>query len=92
MYDYVWLCMTMYDYVWLCITMYDLRLVMMFIVETENKNPNVRKHDLQQDAKIKDNILNTKTTNIKFYIMYWLDFKIWVKAKCQIHCKIYLEI
>ena len=67
-----------------------LRLVMMFIVETRNRTPHVKKHDLRQSAKIKDGIWNAKRTNSKLYIMYWLDLKIWIKAKSQICCMIYL--
>ena len=42
----------------------------MFIIETGNsRNANVNKHDLRQSAKVKNNILNTKMTNIKLYKM-----------------------
>ena len=34
----------------------DLRPLMMFIVETGNRNPHVKKHDLRQSAKIKDDL------------------------------------
>ena len=48
----------------------DLRPLIMFIVETGNRNPHVKKHDLRQSAKIKDDIWNAKTTNVKLYIMF----------------------
>ena len=34
----------------------DLIPAMMFVVETGNRNPRVKKHDLQQRTKIKDDI------------------------------------
>ena len=43
----------------------DLRPLMVFIVETEKRNPHVKKHDLRQSTKIKDDISNAKTTNVK---------------------------
>ena len=43
----------------------DLRPAMMFLVETGNRNPHVKKHDLQQSAKMKENIWNAKMTNVK---------------------------
>ena len=52
----------------------DLRLVMMFIVETGNRNPHVKKHDLRQRAEIKDDIRNAKTTNITLFFrskIFW---------------------
>ena len=55
--------------------------VMMFIVETGNRNPHVKKHDLRQSAKIKDNIWNAKSTNVELYIKYYLDFKNMNKSK-----------
>ena len=48
----------------------DPRPLMMFIVETGNRTPHIKKYDLRQSAKIEDNIWNAKTTNVKLYIMY----------------------
>ena len=48
----------------------DLRPAMMIIVETGKRNPYVKKHDSRQRAKIKDDICNAKTTDVKLYIMY----------------------
>ena len=47
----------------------DPRQEMMFIIKTGNRNPHVHKHDLRHSAKIKDNILNAKKTNIMLHIM-----------------------
>ena len=68
----------------------DLRLVMMFIVETGNRNPHVKKHDLQQSAKIKEDIWDAKTPNVKLYIRYWLDFEVWfwiLRCICKMYDK-----
>ena len=59
----------------------DLRPLIMFIVETGNRNPHVRKHDLRQSAKIKDDNSNAKTTNVKLCIMFKLDFSNTNKSK-----------
>ena len=59
----------------------DLIPAMMFVVETGNRNPHVKKHDLRQRAKIKDDIRNAKTTNVKLYIMYWFDYRNMIKSE-----------
>ena len=59
----------------------DLRPVMMFIVETGNRNPHVKKYDLRQSAKVKDTIWKAKTTNGKVYIIDLLYFKNMNKSK-----------
>ena len=43
------------------------------------------KHDLRQSAKIKDDIWNAKTTDVKLYIK---DFKNMNKSKTSIFCMI----
>ena len=43
---------------------------MVFLVETEKRNPNVKKHDLWPSANIKDDISKAKMTNVKLYIMF----------------------
>ena len=54
---------------------------MMFKVETGNRNPHVKKHDLWQSAKIKNDIWKVKTTNGKVYIIDLLDFENMNKSK-----------
>ena len=48
----------------------DLRLVMMFLVDTRNRNQRIKKYDLRQSKITKDNIWNEKKTNVKPYIIY----------------------
>ena len=43
----------------------DLKLVMMFIVETRNRNPHVKKHDFRQFSDFK-NLSKSKMSN-QFY-------------------------
>ena len=54
----------------------DLRPLMVFLVETEKRNPNVKKHDLRPSANIKDDISKAKMTNVKLYIMFYWILKI----------------
>ena len=48
----------------------DLSPLIMFIVETGNRNPHVKNHDLRQSAKIKDDFCNANMTDVKLYIVY----------------------